>query len=277
MEVKLHSLPHELLSKTETPAPRLRRSGRYSLAYVLATVGTIATLLASCTPASIPSEFRYKAETATAVARGIGGQDGTPYVNPIREATAEAAAGSPPTPEPTATEVVKKEAAPCIITSPELCAQAERIHFIRSNGITETYLVFNPSQKAPFFTPEGIQLLDKVEESGDPFSGFTAILRKPFPGGAYIIIGLEFDNMLQVTDPEKGSLIGYSNSTGIKNLGAKVLVTVTKRTPEGPVTDEDALKTLSPAAYEKPIAGTYSQNGPGIPNVSISYSSKPPQ
>lgn len=172
---------------------------------------------------------------------------------------------------------VKAEPAPCLITSPELCAQAERIQIKRSR-VTETYVTLNPVKKTPFWVAEDGRLLDKIEESGDPFSGLSATLYKPNPpGGAYIIIGLEFDDMLQVKDPKKGSLIGYSTEKETTNFGAKVLVTITKRTPGGPVTDEEALKELFPAAYQKPIKATYTPEGPGKPNVSISYDSTPPQ
>lgn len=168
------------------------------------------------------------------------------------------------------------ETTPCLITSPELCAQGERIQIVRSRT-TETYITLNPDKKISFFVPEdGVQLLDKVKESGDPFSGFTAILRKPAPGGAYIIIGLEFDNMLQIENPKNGALIGSSADKTI-NFGAKILVTITKRTPNGPVTDEEALRRLFPDAFEAPIKATYMPGGPGKPNVSNSYAPTPPQ
>src|SRR3989338_7850735 len=110
MEIKLRPLPRELLSRLRTPVPGLRGRGRFGLGHVLGTIGTAGLfLITSCTPTPVLSEKLHQYQTATEVARGIGGQDGTPYVNPIREATTEAAAtataaaGSPPTPEPSAT------------------------------------------------------------------------------------------------------------------------------------------------------------------------------
>ncbi len=185
----------------------------------------------------------------------------------------------PNTPTPEAKKTSTPETVPCVITSPDVCAQAERIQIVRKDidGRIETYITLNPPNKTPFLVPEDGQLLDKIEESGDPFSGFSALLRKPNPpGGGYIIIGLAFDNMLQVENPKQGSLIGYSTDE-ITNYGAKVLVTITKRTPNGPDIDEEALKALFPGAYKKPIRLTYSPAGPGKPNVSISYSSVAPQ
>lgn len=209
-------------------------------------------------------------------------------LTPVETAIIERGIIIPPTevptvkPEPTAaataTVAARKEAVPCIITTPELCAQAERIQIVRKDidGRTETYIAFNPDEKTASFAPEDGRLLDKGKLSGDPFSGFRATLYKPDPpGGAYVVIGLKSDNMIQVENPKKGSLMGYSDE--ITNFGAKVLVTITKRTPDGPVIDEEALKKLFPAAYEKPIKATYTPEGPGIPNVSISYSPNPPQ
>jgi len=145
-------------------------------------------------------------------------------------------------------EVIKPGS--CLILEEKYCSQGERIEItkdrVTGGKLTQTYLAFNLDPGIPFFVPEdGIRLLDKVTESGDPFSGFSAILYKPNPpGGAYLIIGLDFNDMLQVKEPKKGMVIGESNSKGIKNYGATVLVTVTKRSPGGPVTDEDALQSL---------------------------------
>lgn len=184
-----------------------------------------------------------------------------------------------PTVAPTATPEVKQEV-PCEVLPQEYCSQAERVVFTHeylNPPVSETYIAFNLPEGIPIFSPvDG--LVEPLEESGDPFSGLLLWIRyqgryddkiAPFIRG-----DIRVDSMVQ-RNVKKGDVIGYTGNTGVRNLGASLLFTVGMETPNGPATNEEFLRELFPAAFEIPIQGAFSQEKPGIPNISISYDPTP--
>lgn len=173
--------------------------------------------------------------------------------------------------QPPATKTPEKEIA-CLVLPKEFCSLAERVK-VTTGETTVEYIALN----LPPDTPVSARVngfLDKTPESGQPFSGFRAVVRDDV-GGTTFRGNLRFDNLFS-KEVKAGEVIGYI-TTGTKTLGYDLLITITKRTPDGPVVDEAKLKELFPAAYEKPIksidAGK-AQTIPSISHASASPSSK---
>ena len=175
-------------------------------------------------------------------------------------------------PPPTATEVVKAPVN-CEVLPQEFCSQGEIIT-MELQGLKHVYIAFNLPPGTPILARfDG--LLDKSEESGTPFSGFSAILTSDnYRSGDVVKGDLHFDDMIQ-RQVRQGDMIGYVGDAGIKNFGYNVLYLISTASPDGPIVDEGRMKELFPEAFEKEsVEITY--NGPVNPPVSYDYSSTPP-
>ncbi len=131
-----------------------------------------------------------------------------------------------------------KKPGSCLILEEKFCSQVKR-EKIMINNSERTYIIFQNTsdKKVPVFAAEDGESLDKVPESGTPFTGFK--VRVTVADGAYIISGdLEVDKTGQTKDPKKGMPITYVTPGGIAHI-TKTLVT-----PNGLVTDEIVLKNL---------------------------------
>ncbi len=198
---------------------------------------------------------------------------GTEIPNPLKTpvgvaATAEA---TPTTIPPTATKEAVKDV-PCQILPEEFCSRGERVVSV-SNGKNYTYVGFHLPPGTPLFSLiDGLLL--KAVEGGNPYSGFLAQVRDDTQSHGYAFRGdIAFDNMLQ-RNVKAGDKIANIGNSGVTNLGGYNFI-FTINTP-GPVTDEEMLETLFPAAYNRPIVGTNIPEGEMKSAVIPSYSSEPP-
>jgi hypothetical protein len=183
--------------------------------------------------------------------------------------TATPAPKESPTPEPTKTP--EREVA-CFVLPEKDCRQAERVLITRR---TSEVLYIGIKELAPG-TPVMARTngtLDKAPE-GAPFSGYFAGVRDAVGGTGTMYRGnLSFDNLFS-KDVKQGEVIGTIGKGDIKSFGYELLITITRRTPEGPVVDEAALKELFPKAYEKPVVSF--DGGQANPVPIISHSPTPP-
>jgi len=194
---------------------------------------------------------------------------------PVGTETPSAAAASPtPKETPTPTVTVTKSAeptkspevakVPCLVVEQKYCDQAERV-MVPTNGVYVEYIGLNDlPQNTPIFARKD-GFLDKTRDG----AGFTAVVRDNIGGTTYKG-DLRFDDLLS-KDVKAGDIIGYIDNKNTS--GYKLLTTDTKRTPNGPVVDEDSLKEQFPAAFQKPIKIL---TGEAQNPVFISNSSTPP-
>ncbi len=187
------------------------------------------------------------------------------------EATAGAGSTPPPKEEPPTSEA--KKDAPCAILPQEYCSKAELIYTKNSSGQSEIYIGFHLPPNVPIFAGMDGQTGKAVIAQPSEFKGNEVIIRDPNLSNpdaiSFDIIGdLRFDNMLS-TNVKEGDIIGYTQDTGVKNLGDyNFLVTVRQRTPSGPIPAEDILKKRFQSAFTKP-AKTLSYEGPNNPASTI--------
>jgi hypothetical protein len=125
----------------------------------------------------------------------------------------------------------------CLVLEEKFCYSGE----IVKEGTT-TYIGFNlPIGTAVYSRTNGT--LDKTKEDGAPFSGYFAGVRDAVGGTGTMYRGnLQFDNLFS-KEIKAGELIGYITE-GNKSLGYDLLITITKRTPAGPIVDETGLMDL---------------------------------
>ena len=114
----------------------------------------------------------------------------------------------------------------------------------------------------------------KARESGN-LSGFLGIVR----GTPAIAVrgDIVFDDMLQ-RSVAAGDPIAFIGGTGArigKDPSFNFALTMTRRTNDGPVVDEDALRQLFPAAFEVPFV-SIEQDPPGKPTVTVDFGPTPP-
>ncbi|MBI4092119.1 MAG: hypothetical protein HY427_02860 [Candidatus Levybacteria bacterium] len=203
-----------------------------------------------------------------------GGKDTSPQVQKGDTPTLPPAPAETPTlePTPTATEVVKAPVN-CEVLPQEFCSQGEIIT-MELQGVKHVYAAFNLPSGTPIFARfDG--LLDKSEETGNPFSGLSAILTSDnYSSGDVIKGNLRFDDMIQ-RQVRQGDIIGYVGDSGINNFGYNVLYGIATASPDGPIVDEAKMRELFPEAFEKEDR-KIEYNGPVKPPVSYSYESTPP-
>ena len=196
----------------------------------------------------------------------------TPMATQAAESPIPTAISTAKPPEPTPTEV-SKAPVNCEVLPQEFCSQGKRIT-MELQGEKHEYIAFNLPPGTPILARfDG--LLDKIEESGDPFSGFSAVLTPDNYRSFDIARGdIHFDDMIQ-RQVRQGDVIGYVGDAGIKNFDYNVLYLISTASPDGPIIDEGKMKELFPEAFEKEsVEITY--NGPVNPPVSYDYSSTPP-
>jgi len=185
----------------------------------------------------------------------------TPSTTPLAESPT-------PTPElpkatPTTTEGVQE--VPCQIVPIEYCSQAERVLLVYS-GTAYTYIALNLPAGVPLSTPSD-GLSDETEASGDPFSGVDLALFDCSGTTVAKFVG-DIRTTSEIQEHRRaGDILGYVSDTGIKNFGATILFRYS---------NEEATKSLFPAAFEKPVKQTIHKEGPGKPTVHTWYGDYPP-
>lgn len=193
---------------------------------------------------------------------------------PPKQLTATPTLEPTATPKPEPTKEVKKEV-PCQILPTEFCAQGERV-MINIAGTQYEHLAFRLPN-----VPNGIPVYSPVDgfltygREGGPQSPPVRFAVRMAGGAADIRGNLRLENIVDGRNITAGTVIGYT--TGKKILGDHdLLFTITKKTPNGLVIDEDALRKLFPAAFEKPIS-PIKQDGPAKPTITMLFSPNLPQ
>lgn len=208
-------------------------------------------------------------------------KEGPQLATPIPSLTPEATKAPAPTVAPEAKPDAKfaappevKKEVPCLVVDQKFCNQAERVLIPLSDGAQVEYLGLKDLPPGtPVYSP--VDGFLRFAREGGPQSIPTRFLVTMAVGGAADIrASLRLKNDVQ-RDVAAGEPLG--DTTGEKTLGDyDLLMTITKRTPDGPAVDEDALRKLFPKAFEKP-AKPIKQDNPTGPTTSLSYSSTPPQ
>jgi len=156
------------------------------------------------------------------------------------------------------TEVVMPSSTPeveqvvdCRIVPEKFCKEASVIN-VEFQGKKYTFIGLNVPPGTPIYAPITGELA-KIKESGEPFSGFSALVSDEDKTIGFNIRGdIKFENMIY-EGVEEGQQIATVGDDGIKNLGEYNLVfTVNRTTPNGPETDENWLEENLPDAFQKP-------------------------
>lgn len=126
----------------------------------------------------------------------------------------------PPTTKPLENKV---ESPPRLIIPPEFYSKAELVEWKTLRGTIRKMIGFKEAN-IPFLAPDNLQVTKNKINEPATFHGFEINMFDPNnPKRRYIIVGdLKFDNMHTLNVLE-GTVVAHSQSTGIENLGYKVL------------------------------------------------------
>lgn len=240
----------------------------------LKAIGAFTLLSAACSPA-VAKPNKQPIQSATLTETSVP-TTASPTPEPTKPTATLEPTKAPPTPtaEPTkaATPEAKKDE-PCNILPQEYCSQGKLIYTKNSSGQSEIYIGFHLLPNIPIFAGMSGQTGKASIAQPSEFTGYQLVVRDPNLSNpnaiSFEIKGdLQFDNMLS-TNVNEGDIIGYTQNTGVKNLGDyNVLITARRRTPNGPVPAKDILEKLFQSAFTNP-AQIRSYEGPSNPASTV--------
>ena len=169
----------------------------------------------------------------------------------------------PPSATPTSTAEAPKtpEAQPCQILSPELCSQAQLIHFKNSSNQTFNLIGADLPTGTPIFSPIDGQISAPTEiKQPSPYKGILGkISGQPNQPSFFLRGDIKFSNM-NSKNVKKGEIIGYIQNTGIKEFDKYELVVeidgIDQATGQ-PGIDNKTTQELFSDAFKKPAVEVY--------------------